>query len=371
MITQAKGFTYFIGVSGSREGRIGDNIQKLAQVLASREHQVILVIDRQQSDLESQVANPAIYTFPSVIPTKARDLFFLIHLIRRYHPDCIIGFWRAANIMTLAGWLAGVPQRVVWYKTTSNQSVFETSGPTLLIRKFQVLRKKLIYKLATHIITNSQAMKRDLFDIYRIPGSKVDIFSNSRPAPLDEIAKLPKDLNKIVCVGRYSNLKGQMTLIRAMALLKTEFSGLRCDFFGSGETESYQALACELGVDSTCNFHGHASKVLEEMATSAITIVPSKDEAFGYVNIESMSVGTPVIASNVGGIPEVIRDGVEGFLVPSDDPPALASRIRQLLLDPALRTKMGQNGRKRFMLDFEQSESIAKQVDYFESGISK
>ena len=77
MTAQTKRSIYFFGVCGSKEGRVGDNIQKLAQALVCRGHQVVLIIDAQRNSLEDQAGNPAIYTFPSKIPTKLRDILFL------------------------------------------------------------------------------------------------------------------------------------------------------------------------------------------------------------------------------------------------------------------------------------------------------
>jgi glycosyltransferase involved in cell wall biosynthesis len=82
--------------------------------------------------------------------------------------------------------------------------------------------------------------------------------------------------------------------------------------------------------------------------------------------IESLAVGTPVIGSNVGGIVEMIRDGVEGFLVEPDDPAALAEKLRLILLDKGLRDRMGRNARARFLEFFEQKRSLAEQVEWFE-----
>jgi glycosyltransferase involved in cell wall biosynthesis len=102
------------------------------------------------------------------------------------------------------------------------------------------------------------------------------------------------------------------------------------------------------------------------MAESALTVVPSRSEAFGLVVIESMAVGTPAVASAVGGIPEIIRDGVDGFLVPPDDPAALADKIGLLLSNAELRHKMGLNARERFLSRFEQSRVVKEQADWLE-----
>lgn len=79
-----------------------------------------------------------------------------------------------------------------------------------------------------------------------------------------------------------------------------------------------------------------------------------------------MAAGTPVIASRVGGIPEAIRDGVDGFLVPPDDPEALAEKIKTLYTDPGLREQMGKNARQRFLDMFELTKNIEQQTLWLE-----
>ena len=359
---------YFIGISWRDKGAVSDHFGALAQTLADRGNRVVLIVDQQRTDLVNHESNPAIYTYPSKVPTRLEDLSFLITLIRKFHPVCMVGVFRAVNLIALAGWLAKVPQRVVWYQTTSKQSVYDNNGPSRFQRVYQVERKKIFYRMATRIITSTQAMKHDLIDIYRISERKVVVFPNAIPSPGNELLSLPKIANRLVCVGRLAKIKGQETLIRAAAILIDEFPDLCVDFYGSGTPTELQAIARELVVDTVCHFNGKIphKAVLENMAASSLTIVPSKDEAFGFVNIESMAVATPLVASKVGGIPEVVRDGVDGFLVPPDDPDALASRIRQLLLDQELRKKMGQNAREKFLMDYDQRNIIAQQVSFLE-----
>src|ERR1039458_8862953 len=95
-------------------------------------------------------------------------------------------------------------------------------------------------------------------------------------------------------------------------------------FRSVGEGPNRQAvekLAQKLGVANRCRFTGLCphSDVLKELADSSVSVIPSRAEAFGFVALESMAVGLPVIASNTGGLAEVIRDGVDGFLVPPGD----------------------------------------------------
>jgi len=163
-------------------------------------------------------------------------------------------------------------------------------------------------------------------------------------------------------------------VIKSLAYLKSAGIKPQVRFVGAGRQLSmYQALAEEAGVKGQCVFVGSVphEEMFREMAAAAFTIVPSRSEAFGLVNVESMSVGTPVIASAVGGIPEIIRDGVDGYLVPPDDPEALAEKMKLLLSDPTLREQMGENARQRFLDMFEQTKNIEQQVLWFEELVER
>jgi glycosyltransferase involved in cell wall biosynthesis len=102
------------------------------------------------------------------------------------------------------------------------------------------------------------------------------------------------------------------------------------------------------------------------MAAADVVVVPSRDEAFGIVNVESLAVGTPVVASRVGGISEIVRDGRDGFLVPPDDPAALADRLSTLLCDANLRRTMAGSARRRFVDTYELETNIPRLAEWCE-----
>jgi glycosyltransferase involved in cell wall biosynthesis len=107
--------------------------------------------------------------------------------------------------------------------------------------------------------------------------------------------------------------------------------------------------------------------VLKKMAAAKITIVPSRAESFGLVNIESLSVGTPVVAARVGGIPDLIRDGVDGFLFSPESYQELAEKLHLLLSEPTRLAEMSRNARERFLSCYEEQRNIGKMSDWFES----
>jgi len=114
------------------------------------------------------------------------------------------------------------------------------------------------------------------------------------------------------------------------------------------EMARLQELRSKLGVAETVTFLGAKDQdVLPDYyAATEMVIMPSHYESFGMVALEAMAMGTPVIASEVGGLAFLVKDGKNGFLVPSRDPEALAERIFTLLQDQACRQELGQQARQ-------------------------
>jgi glycosyltransferase involved in cell wall biosynthesis len=363
---------FFIGTGWWGDGAaVPAHFRALAEALAGRGHRVVLLVDGQRQAAADHAGNPAIYTWPSPRPTQLRDARFLYHLIRRYDPHCLIANFGAVNLMMLLGWLTGRPCRVAWYHTLSTQIDRDSHLPPWQMKLLR-LRKRLFYQAATHIAANSEAAARDVQQVFGVEAAKCRVIYNALVDPMP--AHIAKETNKIICVGRLYPSKGQDVLLRAAALLKEVLPGLSLEFAGGGPAEGeYQALAQALGIAGRCVWRGNLphAQVLQRMAAAAVTVVPSRNEAFGLVNIESLAVGTPVVASAVGGITELVRDGLDGFLMPPDEPEALAEKLKQLLLDAGLRERMGHNARERFLACFEQTGAIAQQVAWLEEIVGR
>jgi glycosyltransferase involved in cell wall biosynthesis len=116
---------------------------------------------------------------------------------------------------------------------------------------------------------------------------------------------------------------------------------------------SEQDLADMAGGDSRIRYIGYVKDVENVYHTADIVVVPSRwQEPLGLINLEASACRKPVVATRVGGIPEVVEDGVNGYLVDAGDVDALATRVGSLIADPALRTRMGEAGRSRVERDF-------------------
>jgi len=362
--------TIFIGC-GIGDNPVAKQFDALSSELISRGYQIVRLIDGQKKELEKK-GNPSIFTWPSLRPTKLKDAIFLIKLIKKFKPCVIIANFGSVNLMMILGFLFSIPLRVTWYHTTSSQNRFDFRGSRSWLN-FQINRKKLVYLFASKIIANSKATKKDLIEKYKIDEGKVIVFYNLLEKPITtQNINQNSDLKMIVCPGRLDYSKGQDVLLKAIKEMKRV--NVEYVFIGDGnQREELMKLAKELHIEKSCLFLGRLphSSVIANMVRAYCVIVPSRDEAFGYVNIEAMSVGVPVIASDVGGIPEIIRDGIDGFLVPPSDPKILAEKISYLLDNPSLRDEMGENARQRFLDKFELNKNIEKMADWFDSEINK
>lgn len=361
--------SYFIATSWGDKA-VSLHFRALAQKLAERGHRVVLLMAGRKRglDAEDHDGNPALYTWPSARPTGLSDARFLYRLIQQRRPDCLISNFGAVNVMMTVGWLARVACRVPWYHTMSAAiDIDDTSRGWK--KELLRLRKRLVYKLATAVVPASDASRDDVGRTYGVPRDKCQVFYNSLADPLPDRSPRQVEQGKLSCFGRLTLIKGQDVAVEAMALLKHTLPHVRVEFVGDGPSrDSFQQLAQGRGVGDRSSFLKSVShdEVLGRMSTSEATLVPSRSDNCPLVVIESLAVGTPVIASRVGGIAEMIRDGIDGFLVPPDDPGALAEKIGELLSQPGLRESMSRNARQRFLTLFEQNRVVRKQADWFE-----
>ena len=175
---------------------------------------------------------------------------------------------------------------------------------------------------------------------------------------------------RVVTVAWLRWLKGMEYALEALALVGP---GVRLDIYGGDPLASspesserprlVQAIE-ELGLRDRVTLHGHVppAGVLAAMRRSHVLLHPSLSEGMPTVVLEAMSCAVPVVATDVGGVREAVRDGVEGLVVPPRDPAAMASALHTLRADPALRMRMGAAGRSRVRSAF----TLDMQLDRFE-----
>jgi glycosyltransferase involved in cell wall biosynthesis len=182
--------------------------------------------------------------------------------------------------------------------------------------------------------------------------------------------EIARDEHKGVVIGtacRLELVKGLNYLLRAIASLAEQFSDLRLEIAGDGSLRTkLEAESRALGISGSISFLGWQENLAPVMAGWDIFVLPSLDEGFGFAALEGMAAGLPVVASNVGGLPELVVDGRTGWLVPAGDPVRLADCLKGLVADRGRREAMGAAGRQRAQDDFQLSRVIEQTVAVYD-----
>ncbi len=156
-------------------------------------------------------------------------------------------------------------------------------------------------------------------------------------------------------------------LIKAIPFVKQSTKRFRVCIVGDGVLRSeYEQLACDLHVADQVAFLGSRTDIPEILNCFDIFVMPSKNESFGIAAIEAMSTALPVVAYAVGGLVDVIEDGITGVLIPFRDPKALAQALIQLCNSRELREAMGEAGRKRVKEHFSLDLTLRRYSDIYE-----
>ncbi len=217
-----------------------------------------------------------------------------------------------------------------------------------------------VARQARMVIAISSEAKAFLETNYGLSSERIRIVHNA--ADVDRFANLPREdvagtapdgELRMVYVASLHPRKGHRHLMEAMRILKQRGKRVRVLLVGDGEERAMlEQLVRETGIDDCVSFLGWRQDVDAVLATAQLYVHPALEEAFGIAIAEAMAAGLPVVASRTGGIPDVVADGVTGFLVPAADGEALAERLCRLIDDPRLRATMGAAGRARALALF-------------------
>jgi glycosyltransferase involved in cell wall biosynthesis len=239
--------------------------------------------------------------------------------------------------------------------------------------------RRLQWRLSDHIITVAECTRAHLIDIGLADPARSESIGGwaderffDLPDPVATRAQLRGAIGLaetefvLLCVGMLRPDKGQDHLIRALALMKRQGLAPTCVLAGSATAESaeYEAMLMQLAAEQQVDVRllGYREDVSELMQMADAVVIPSLTEAQPRVAVQAFATGKPVIASAVGGVPEIVKDGETGWLVPSADADALAAALIRVMQYPDEAARIaegaGEMAKQRMRFDHRMAQTL-------------
>lgn len=302
-------------------------------------------------------------------PRTVGDLSRAAAFLRRERVDvlsCMLGL--TTLVGPFVGRAAGVP---VVVNNQRNLSYWLRGGARESVYGFVSRR------VVDAVIVNSAAAARELSGRFRVPESKIenigvgtDLERISRATPAEELKReLGLGESKVVgVVAKLSPVKGHGHFLEAAAFISKADGDVRFLIVGDGpERTRLEREAGELGLSGKVHFIGVRDDVPAVLKLMDVLVLSSLSEGSPNVVLEGMAAGVPVVATRVGGVPEVVEDGVSGFLVDPGDVPGLSNAVLRLLNDADRAREMGRKGRATAVENYDINRVVARVEDVFSS----
>ncbi|RYE73102.1 MAG: glycosyltransferase [Oxalobacteraceae bacterium] len=306
-------------------GGVETRMRVLARAFKGRENEISFIAINDGGAAEAELralgfevlclgAKPSVYSLGT--------LGKLTKTLRRLRPDVVHAHGAEANFHGLiAARLAGVPIRV---------------GEEIGVPAHSALGRfvfKLAYASASRIVAISNVVAQAIERLGEAKGNQIVVVENPvrsiNPKP---VADRPADRLRLVYVGRLVEWKEVSNVLHALAALRDRDTICELWIVGAGvERAGLEMLVERLGMAETVRFFGFQDRPEDYVSSSDLFILPSNDkEGFCMALVEAMAAGTPAVSTAVGIAPEVIEDGQTGWLVPSQDIPALTEKLDQV-----------------------------------------
>jgi glycosyltransferase involved in cell wall biosynthesis len=219
---------------------------------------------------------------------------------------------------------------------------------------------RTVFKLSSAVVVLSDSWAR--WVRVTLAGANAVVIYN--PVTVPPESAMAREPGTVLFLGRLIKGKGTFVLLDATARLVASGVTVKLLLGGDGDIDTFRKYASDLGIADRVEFLGwvNGERKSQLLCTAGIYCLPSFNEGLPISLLEAMAIGMPVVTTPVGGIPEVVSDGIEGYLVPPGDADALAARLRELLGNRVLAERMGDMGRKKVLQVFA-ADVIVKQFD--------
>ena len=260
------------------------------------------------------------------------NIWSLYRFIRKVKPDIVHTAAAEANFHgIIAAKIAGV-------KIIIGEEIGIPNHSSLAQKIFA-----LVYSWAHKVICVSQSVKDQLVKTGEIPAHNGEVIYNPVSVPQKHETECPEKFN-IVYVGRLEKVKNVESLVRAFSHLRND--DLQLTIIGDGrERQNLETLVKEIKLSDNVIFEGFQSDPGKYLSTADLYVLPSYSEGFGIAAVEAMFLQVPVVATNVGGVPEFINDGENGWLFNPHSVTDLTTKLEQIIaLDEETRKQIGKKG---------------------------
>ncbi len=279
--------------------------------------------------------------------------------------------YSAGTIGRISAFLAGVPVII-----SHNHSVYD------YYNKYYHFVEWLLCLITDKIICVSDIVKKFANETQRINAKKLITIHNGidseytvsekRTSGLRKVLDIPADHSIICTIAHMEEHKGIKYLLESASLLLQSRNDISFLLVGEGALkEELKILSTDLKIEKNVIFTGERSNIPEILSLTDIFVLPSLREGMPLTILEAMDCGKPIIATNVGGVPEIVKDGVTGILVSPKDPEALYSAMNELLDDRKRQEKMGRNGKRVCNESFSSKTMVGKIEDLYDFLINK
>ncbi len=286
----------------------------------------------------------------------------LYRLIKKEQPGVVHTHIGAARYALPIAVLCGVPARIHTVHSIAQQ---EQNSVGKKINKF------LFRHCGVVPVALSEKVKETIEAVYALPPQRIPVIFNGVDLAGCQVKSdyARGKTFKIIHVGRFADVKNHELLLNAFASFAQRHSDVRLQLLGEGELkEKMQHLAQELQIENAVEFAGLQSDVHPWLHNADLFVLPSKYEGMPMTLIEAMGTGLPIIASALGGIPDMLTDGISALLIEPDQV-RLCEAMEQLYADASLRKQLGEKAlvRSRFF----SNEKMAEQyVDVYKATLS-
>ena len=324
------------------------------------EHVICSIMDRMQMASQFRASGIEVHSLGLNKKTDIGVAFRLRALLNELRPDILHTYLLHGNVLgRIIGRLTGVPVIIGSERTI---------GQAGLWGRFAT---RLTNPLTDAVEVNSVIGARVIEEDLKVPVEKIEIVKSglelsdfkigSRRDAIRSELGVGGSQHLIVYMGRLRPVKGVEFGLKAFNSAQRCHPNIRLALAGEGDQRSYlEMLAKELGINEFVMFLGLRKDVSELLSAADSVLIPSLNEGFPRSAIEAMAAAKPLVATNVGGTPEAIIDGVTGLLVPPEDSDALSDAIIRLVGDLDLQIRLGTAGRERVEQNYSAEQYVAR-----------